>query len=141
MAEAGMHRTIPALPVREMGAAVAFYVERFGFEVLHRQGGLAVLRRDEAVLHLWESGDEGWRSRGDFVEKPVCSGAESFIAGTASARIEVVDVDGLYEELRAAQVLHPVSREGVDDTDFGTREFATLDQDGNLISFFRWVDG
>jgi catechol 2,3-dioxygenase-like lactoylglutathione lyase family enzyme len=141
MAEAGMHRTIPALPVREMGAAVAFYVERFGFEVLHRQGGLAVLRRDEAVLHLGESGDEGWRSRGDFVEKPVCSGAESFIAGTASARIEVVDVDGLYEELRAAQVLHPVSREGVDDTDFGTREFATLDQDGNLISFFRWVDG
>ena len=27
----------------------------------------------------------------------------------------------------------------VDDTDFGTREFATLDCDGNLLSFFRWV--
>ena len=26
-------------------------------------------------------------------------------------------------------MLHPVSREGVDDTDFGTREFATLDLD------------
>jgi catechol 2,3-dioxygenase-like lactoylglutathione lyase family enzyme len=138
MAEAGMHRTIPALPVREMGAAVVFYVERFGFEVLHHDGGFAVLRRDDAVLHLWESGDEGWRSRGDFAEMPVCSGAESFIAGTASTRIEVADVDGLYEELRAAEVLHPVSRDGVDDTDFGTREFATLDQDGNLISFFRW---
>jgi hypothetical protein len=99
-----------------------------------------VLRRDDAVLHLWESGDEGWRSRGDFAEMPVCSGAESFIAGTASARIEVADVDGLYEELRAAEVLHPVSRDGVDDTDFGTREFATLDQDGNLLSFFRWVE-
>ena len=35
MAEAGLHRTIPALPVREMGAAVAFYRERLGFEVLH----------------------------------------------------------------------------------------------------------
>ena len=67
MAEAGMHRTIPALPVREMTAAVAFYAE-----------------------------------------------------------------------LAAAGVLHPVSRDGVDDTDFGTREFATLDRDGNLISFFRW---
>jgi catechol 2,3-dioxygenase-like lactoylglutathione lyase family enzyme len=139
VAEAGMHRTIPALPVREMGAAVGFYVGRLGFEVLHRDGGFAVLRRDEAVLHLWESSDEAWRSRGDFVEQPIRSGAESFIAGTASARIEVVDVDGLYAELQAAEVLHPVSRDGVGDTDFGTREFATLDQDGNLISFFRWV--
>jgi catechol 2,3-dioxygenase-like lactoylglutathione lyase family enzyme len=141
MADAGMHRTIPALPVREMGAAVAFYVDRLGFEVLHHDGGFAVLRRDEAVLHLWESGDEGWRSRGDFAEKPVCSGAESVIAGTASTRIEVVDVDGLYAELGAAGVLHPVSQDGVDDTDFGTREFATLDRDGNLLSFFRWVAG
>ena len=48
-------------------------------------------------------------------------------------------VDELYEELAAADVLHPVSRKGVDDTDFGTREFATLDLDGNLVTFFRWV--
>ena len=134
-----MHRTIPALPVREMGAAVTFYRERFGFGVLHHDGGFAVLGRDEAVLHLWEAGDEGWRRREDLAERPVCSGAESFIAGTASTRIEVEDVDGLYEELSAAEVLHPVSREGVDATDFGTREFATLDRDGNLVTFFEWV--
>ena len=140
MADAGMRRTIPALPVREIDAAVGFYVERLGFEVLHRDGGFAVLRRDEAVLHLWEASDEGWRSREELAERPVRSGAESFIAGTASTRIEVGDVDGLYDELKAADVLHPVSRDGVDDTDFGTREFATLDQDGNLISFFRWVE-
>src|SRR6185436_4653442 len=121
-----------------MAAAVAFYVERLGFEVLHHDGGFAVLRRDEAVLHLWESSDEGWRGRADFAERPVRSGAESFIAGTASTRIEVADVDGLYAELEAADVLHPVSKDGVEDTDFGTREFATLDQDGNLIGFFRW---
>ena len=36
-------------------------------------------------------------------------------------------------------MLHPVSKGGVDDTDFGTREFATLDQDGNLVTFFQWV--
>ena len=52
MAEAGMHRTIPALPVREMVAAVAFYGERFGFEVLHHDGGFAVLRRDDELLPL-----------------------------------------------------------------------------------------
>jgi hypothetical protein len=48
MAEAGMHRTIPALPVREMVVAVAFYVERFGFAVLHHDAGFAVLGRDDA---------------------------------------------------------------------------------------------
>ena len=141
MADAGMHRTIPALPVRSMDDAVAFYRDRFGFSVPHRDGGFAVLARDDAVLHLWEAGDEGWRARQDLRERPVRSGAESFIAGTASARIEVRDVDALYEELQAADVLHPPSRGGVSSTDFGTREFATHDRDGNLLSFFRWETG
>lgn len=131
-------RTIPALPVRDVNAAVSFYRDRLGFGVLHHDGGLAVLGRDDSVIHLWEAGDEGWRGR-DPGESPVRSGAESFIAGTASCRIEAEGVDELYEELRAADVLHPVSRDGVTDTDFGTREFAILDADGNLVSFYRWV--
>jgi catechol 2,3-dioxygenase-like lactoylglutathione lyase family enzyme len=134
-------RTIPALPVRDVPTAVAQYRERFGFEPVHETEGFAVIGRDDAVLHLWGATDEDWRSRADLAERPVCSGAESFIAGTASCRIEVVDVDALFDELQAADVLHPVSRGGVDDTDFGTREFATLDTDGNLLTFFRWVRG
>ena len=136
---AGLHRTIPALPVRDMQAALAHYVERFGFEVRHHEGDFAVITRDDAVLHLWGATDEGWRTRPDLADRPICSGAESFIAGTASCRIEVTDVDALYAELEAADVLHPVSRDGVTTTDFGTREFATLDTDGNLIAFFHWA--
>ena len=48
-------------------------------------------------------------------------------------------MDALYAELSAADVLHPVSRDGVSEADFGTREFAVLDADGNLIEFFRWL--
>ena len=48
-----------------------------------------------------------------------------------------VAVDELYEELRQSGVLHPASSGGVSETDFGTREFATLDLDGNLVTFFR----
>ena len=132
-------QAIPALPVRDAAAGVAFYRDRLGFEVLHHDCGFAVLCRDEAVLQLWESGDETWRERADFTEKPVCTGAESFIAGTASCRIMAAGVDELYDELRAQDVLHPVPRDGVEDTDFGTREFAALDLDGNLVTFFRWV--
>ena len=135
-----LSQTIPALPVRDMAAAVGFYRDRLGFEVPHHDGGFAVVGRDGAVIHLWEAGDESWRER-DSVERPVRSGAESFIAGTASCRILVEGVDDLYAELAAADVLHPVSKEGVDDTDFGTREFATLDLDGNLVTFFQWVSG
>jgi catechol 2,3-dioxygenase-like lactoylglutathione lyase family enzyme len=131
--------TIPALPARDVAASVDFYRDRLGFEVLHHDGGFAVLGRDDAVLHLWEASDESWRGRDDVAEKPVCSGAESFIAGTASCRIVVEGVDELYEELTAHDVLHPVSKDGADDTDFGTREFATLDRDGNLVTFFQWV--
>jgi hypothetical protein len=75
------------MPVHVMSAAVAFYRDRLGFEVLHHEGGFAVMVRDEAVVHLWEASDETWRQR-DSGESPLVSGAESFIAGTASAVCE-----------------------------------------------------
>jgi catechol 2,3-dioxygenase-like lactoylglutathione lyase family enzyme len=134
-----LSQTIPAMPVRDMPSAVDYYRDRLGFEVLHHDGGFAVLGRDEAVVHLWESSDESWREREDAAQKPVCSGAESFIAGTASFRVQVTGVDDLFDEMQKADVLHSVSKRGVDDTDFGTREFATLDLDGNLVTFFQWV--
>ena len=139
-AAAGLHRTNPALPMHDVSAAVAFYRERFGFDAVHETADFAVLVRDDAVLHLWGAVDDGWRSRDDLRRQPVCSGAESFLAGTASCRIEVADVDALFAELDSAGVLHDVSRGGVTATDFGTREFATLDGDGNLLTFFRWND-
>jgi catechol 2,3-dioxygenase-like lactoylglutathione lyase family enzyme len=131
-------QTIPALPVRSAADAVGFYRERLGFDVLHHDGGFAVVARDDAVVHLWEAGDESWRERDSF-DRPVSSGAESFIAGTASCRIRVEGVDDLYDELKAAGVLHRVSLDGVEKTDFGTREFATVDLDNNLVTFFEEV--
>lgn len=133
-------QTIPALPVRDMSAAVDCYRDRLGFTVVHQDGGFVVLLRDEAEIHLWESSDDSWRDR-DSLERPVCSGAESFIAGTASCRIAVDDVDALYGELRAAGVLHYADADAGSptDTDYGTREFATTDADNNLITFFRRV--
>jgi catechol 2,3-dioxygenase-like lactoylglutathione lyase family enzyme len=130
-------RTIPALPVRDAAAAAAFYRDRLGFDVVHHDGGFAVVVRDEAVLHLWESSDESWRER-TALDRPVQSGAESFIAGTASCRIRVDGVDELYDEMKRSDVLHGNVRD-LTTTDFGTREFHTLDQDGNLITFYEEV--
>lgn len=127
---------VPALPVRDVGAGVAHYVDRFGFEAVHTEDGFAVLARGDVVLHLWGSTDESWRSRKDLAERPIRSGAESFLSGTASCRIEVTGVDALFAELEPQGVLHPVAEGGVTSTDFGTREFATLDLAGNLLTFF-----
>lgn len=135
----GLGRTIPALPVEDIGRAVECFTAKFGFEAVHVEGGFAVLAREDSRIHLWTATDQSWRERDDLATRPVSSGAESFLAGTASCRIEVVEVDALYEELAATGVLHPGSRKGVTETDFGTREFACLDLDGNLIEFFRWT--
>ena len=71
----------------------------------------------------------------------MCSGAVIPL-GTANCRIEVEGVEALYDELRTAGVLHSIERgEGPGTTDFGTREFATVDQDGNLVTFYTWIDG
>ena len=70
-----------------------------------------------------------------------CGSRPKRSAAVRERRLPVSDVDALYAELQAAGVLHDVSREGVTATDFGSREFATLDSDGNLLTFFRWNDG
>jgi catechol 2,3-dioxygenase-like lactoylglutathione lyase family enzyme len=129
---------IPYFPARSVDATAAFYRDRLGFEIAYQAEGFARVVRDDVELHLWESGDEGWRDRADFASHPVRSGAEDFIAGTASCRIQVDDVDGLYAEMRSADALHYRDPGSPTDTDFGTREFAVTDLDGNLIVFYRW---
>jgi catechol 2,3-dioxygenase-like lactoylglutathione lyase family enzyme len=131
-----LRRTIPALPARDVAASAAYLRERFGFTTIHEEDGFAAMVRDDAELHLWGAFDDGWRSRAELADRPIRSGAESFLAGTASCRIELDEVDDLFAELQAQDVLHPVSRDGVQGTDFGTREFATTDLDGNLLTFF-----
>ena len=130
---------IPALPVRSIEPAVDYYASKFGFACTHQDTGFGIVVRDDTELHLWESGDEGWRSRAtaERLESPVSSGAETFIAGTASCRVAVDNVDALYAELSAAGVLHPIDEGSPVNTDFGTREFATVDLDGNLLTFYR----
>ena len=130
-----MSKTTPALPVQNIDEAAAFYRQRLGFEVRHVDDGFAKLVRDDAEVHLWAASDRSWAERDELAQSPVCSGAESFLAGTASCRIEVDDVDALYAEMAAAEVLHPTDPGSAQDTEWGTREFAALDLEGNLLTF------
>jgi catechol 2,3-dioxygenase-like lactoylglutathione lyase family enzyme len=135
-------RTIPALPVASVARAAAAYADRLGFEVAHLDpDGFAVVVRDGAELHLWQASDDGWRQLPgeELTAGPVRSGAETFLAGTASCRLECTDaaeVGALHAELAAAGALHPTDPGTPVDTDHGTREVHALDLDGNLLTFY-----
>jgi hypothetical protein len=53
VSDAGLHRTIPALPVRDVRAAAEHYRERFGFVARHLTDGLAVLDGNLVEFFRW----------------------------------------------------------------------------------------
>jgi hypothetical protein len=90
--------------------------------IRHQEDEFAILTRDQFELHLWSA------------NKPNVPGAEPFIAGTASCRVQVSQIDELNAELEPHGIVHPNAPIG--DKPWGTREFAILDPDNNLITFF-----
>jgi catechol 2,3-dioxygenase-like lactoylglutathione lyase family enzyme len=117
---------VPALPVSDERRAVAFFVDVLGCtELVDGEGrGLGILRRDAVELHVW-------------VADGSAPGAERHLAGSASCRVEVRGVDGLFDRCRAAGVVHPNAP--LRETPWGTREFGALDPDGNLVSLYERV--
>ncbi len=132
-------KTIPAFPVRQIDKSVEFYKHKFGFYCQHQEETFAILVRGAIELHLWASCNNNWKWKSIFLFlKPISSGAESFLAGTHSCRIEVKGIDDLYKELQAKNVLHN-EKTAIEKTYYGTREFATLDLYGNLLTFYENV--
>lgn len=125
-------QAIPALPAGDVAKSAAFYRDVLGFTLFHHGTGFASLRRDMVEIHLWEANDRRWEERA--AQPPIVFGAESFIAGTASCRVMVEDVDALHAELQPRGVLHPNAQ--LHNQPWGSREFGVCDPDNNLITFY-----
>ena len=131
-----MVKSIPALPVQNIKQSIRFYTEKLGFSVPHHDEGFAIVVRDEVEIHLWKSGDETWKNKGAALAlDPICSGAESFLAGTASCRVEVQSIDQLFEEYKKKGVIYNPDTV-VEAQPWGTREFPALDHHRNLLTFY-----
>jgi catechol 2,3-dioxygenase-like lactoylglutathione lyase family enzyme len=109
---------IPILPARDLDATSTFY-QRLGFRPLGRWSEYLIVARDEIELHFF-----------------LC--AEIDPATTiAGCYLRVRDADTLHAEFAAAGL--PAWEEGfpcltdVESTDYGMREFAAADPDGNLL--------
>lgn len=118
---------VPALPASDVRRAVDFYVDALGFrEVSQDDDGLGILARDGVRLHVWLADGSAL-------------GAETYLAGSASCRIETTQIETLHEHCAELGVVHPNAP--LQDRPWGAREFAVLDPDGNLITFFEWPSG
>lgn len=132
---------IPALPVKKISKAAEFYRDRLRFDVGYTDDSFGIVSRDGVEIHLWAASDQSWTERGDiFAQRPVQSGAESFLAGTASCRIEVLGIDALFAEMQRSGVLYS-SETVVTLTPWRTREFPVLDLERNLLTFYERTSG
>lgn len=128
-------KTVPALPVKDVAKAAEFYRDQLGFEIGHTDESFGIVTRSGIEIHLWAANDETWSQRTNpLASRPVVSGAESFLAGTASCRIEVRGIDELYAELKESGVLYAPDTV-IETTPWGTREFPALDLEWNLLTF------
>ena len=113
----------PVLPVTNVSDAIRYYVEKLGFRVQFQddpqEPQYAGIERDGVRLHLQ------WHDPVDFREH----------VDTLMLRFVIDDVDAIFEEYSDKGVFHDHTALG--DTDWGTREFAFYDPDGNGLTFYR----
>jgi len=113
---------VPALAVSDERRAVAFLQDALGLVELQHEGrGLGILRRDQVEIGVW-------------VADGSAPGAERQLAGSVSCRIEVTGIAELYRHCHELGVVHPHAP--LSDKPWGTREFAVLDPDNNLITLY-----
>ena len=134
-----MQKTTPALPVKNIKASCEYYTQKLGFRIRHEEDSFAIAVRDDIEIHLWAACDKSWKIRSVFlVFKPIWTGAETFIAGTASCRIQVEGIEMLYEEYKNQGVLHSPDTI-IHQQYWGDKEFPAVDNYRNLLTFYERV--
>jgi hypothetical protein len=111
----------PVLPVRDVGAALARY-EKLGFTVSTCDDGkiYGYASRNDVSLHV---------SRTDHLDP---------LTSNVSLYLYVEDADALHAEWVASGV--EGRHHAPIDTDYGLREGAYVDPDGNLLRYGSWLD-
>jgi len=110
-----LHKAIPLFPQPDIKKAAEFYRDKLKFEISFvYDEDYAGVMRDNCLIHFWKCDDKK-------------------IAENTSCRVQTLDVDSLYEEYTAAGVIHPNGK--LEIKPWGYKEFAILDEAGNLITF------
>lgn len=110
---------VPVLASLDIRRSVDFFADRLGFSVVYAAPGeYGIVARGAVEIHFW-----------------ACSDAA--IPAATGCRISVVNIDALYAHCVPEKIVHPNG--ALHATPWGKREFAILDPDSNLVTFFEPV--
>jgi uncharacterized glyoxalase superfamily protein PhnB len=107
---------IPIIPARETDALTRWYRDQLGFTIVHAEREYGIVERDGVQVHFWG---------------PSCIAPEDSMT---MFRIGVTDIDALYADCTEQGLVHPNAP--LQGKPWGLREFAVIDGDGNLLTFF-----
>lgn len=111
-----IHPLVPA--GEDLEPAIAFYEQKLGFKVIHREGDplrLAIVQRDMAVIYL-------------------CKNSYQNLGSPTSIRIQVNEIDQLFAEYEAKD--NSIVQEKLAQKPWGPKEFVVTDPVGGYLTFF-----
>ncbi|NNC46452.1 MAG: VOC family protein [Winogradskyella sp.] len=111
---------IPVLASLNIKQTVDFYKRKLGFDRIgYLDDNYAIIARDNFIVHFWKCNDK-------------------IHPENTSCYVDVQDIDQLYIEYKSQGVIHPNGP--LENKPYGMREFAILDNFGNLIKFGEELD-
>jgi hypothetical protein len=108
---------VPVLASLDIQRSVEFFASKLDFTICYlSQGAYGIVSRGNVHIHFWACSDRG-------------------IAEATGCRLSVLNIESLYAHCSSQEIVHPNAP--LKTTPWGNREFAILDPDGNLVTFFQ----
>jgi hypothetical protein len=110
----------PVLASLDIERSAEFFSSKLGFaKVFVAQGSYGIVSNGPVTIHFW-----------------ACTNRH--IAEATSCRVQVQGIEGLHALCESHTIVHPNAP--LESKPWGTKEFAILDPDGNLVTFHENAD-
>lgn len=110
----------PVLASLDIKRSVGFFCSKLGFTKIHEeQGAYGIVSSGSVSIHFWACADRK-------------------IAEATGCRVGVRGIDHLYAQCVKSGIVHP--KAPLAKAPWGSQEFAILDPDGNLVTFYEPAD-
>jgi catechol 2,3-dioxygenase-like lactoylglutathione lyase family enzyme len=107
----------PVLASLDIQRSVDFFVSKLGFDSLYaKQGEYGIVRNGPVGIHFWACSDPA-------------------IPKATGCRVQVRQIAQLFQHCQSLGIVHPNSP--LHSTPWGADEFAILDPDNNLVTFYQ----
>ncbi|PUA17186.1 VOC family protein [Glaciimonas sp. PCH181] len=111
---------VPVLASLNIQRSVNFFVSKLGFDAHYvSQGEYGIVSRGNVKIHFWACTDKR-------------------ISEATGCRVNIRNIKSLYAQCSSQEIVHPNAP--LKTTPWGSTEFAILDPDGNLVTFFELAD-